>query len=452
MKLWSHTAFRTALTVVLVMGLLAVASVLIVQRQLERRLLEQATIQLDAEIQNLRALYDQRRVVAVRQAIAFRLLETGQADRVYLLTDRNSDVLAGNLPGWPSDLEADDVGFEVSTPTIQSIEGQRFLTEALTLRGGFSLLVGVSMEPSDQTLQTMRRVFFLFGFAMVICGVGAAFAFARRAQGRMNNVNAFLDTVGTSGTLDARMATEVEHLGPEFAQLGHHIDAMLDRIAHLLDAHHRLGNTVAHEMRTPLARIQARLARLDVNELARAGLDEEIRSTIRLFDSLLSIAQMDAEAHDPSGLSPVNIGQVAEGIVELYVPVAEDTDRQLAVSTVDDAWILGDEGLLAQLISNLIENGLKYTRTGDKISVSVSRTNNRVKLRVADTGPGLEEGTQDTVFAPFSRGTHSASQPGHGLGLSLVRAIALRHGALLRLPKVDKGFAIEMDCILFEEK
>lgn len=432
--------FRSVALVALVPLVMAVAGVLVLQSQLRARLVEAVQTRLLAEAQGFAALYDQRRIVALREAIAYRSTRGDPAGSVYVLTDRAGAVLAGNLDGWPDGIAVQDA------PQQVQIDGRPFLARAQDLRGGFGLLVGVSLLPVEQTLAQMRRVFAAFGLAMLVAGLAAAWGVARQAQRRTARMNAALAQVGGAGGLGLRMPREG---GSEHAELADHIDAMLARIAHLFDAHQRLGNAVAHEMRTPLARIRTRLDALDLDAVARAGLDDEIRATIRLFDSLLSIAQMDAEAGNTTTLHPVDLGQIAVSIVELYQPVAEEEGRRITTKIDPDTQILGDEHLLAQLLSNLIENGLKYTRPGDTITVTVRRDGALVRLRVQDDGPGVDDALREQLFTPFARGYDTGSKPGHGLGLSLVRAIALRHGAIPRAPATEKGFAIEVEALHF---
>ncbi len=437
-------AFRSLVVVVLLPLALAVIGVLVLQTQLQARLSHATETRLNAEVQGFEALYDQRRIVALRQAIEFRSLRGDPAGSVYLLIDRKGAALAGSLPRWPEAIP--------KTPSLaeRDIAALPYLVKVQELRGGFGLLVGVSLEPQRDMLVQMRRVFVGFGALMVAAGLITALLVARQAQGRTARMNAALADVGAARGLTVRMPQDAP-AGSDHAILAGHIDDMLARIAHLFEAHQRLGNAVAHEMRTPLARIRTRLDKLDLDAAARAGLDEEIRTTIRLFDSLLSIAQMDAEAGHTASLAPVDLSAIAATIIELYAPVAEEEGRRLEGDLVAEAVILGDAQLLSQMISNLVENAIKYTRPGDAIRVLVSREGSRVRLGVEDDGPGVEDSLKDRLFTPFARGADTSETPGHGLGLSLVRAIALRHGAQPRVVERQKGFAIEVTALHFSQ-
>nr|WP_272490701.1 HAMP domain-containing sensor histidine kinase [Mesobacterium pallidum] len=423
--------------VALVPVALALVGVIVVQDQLRMRLMDEAQARLAAEVENVAALYEQRRIIAVRQAMEYRSANGGNG-AIYLLLDRDGAVLGGNLAAWPE-------GLAPGPASRITLDGRPYLAQAQELRGGFPMAVGVSLAPMEGTLTAMWRVFVVFGAVMLAAGLAGAALVALRAQGRVRGMNRRLDAVGAG-----EMALRLPEGRDDYGTLARHINAMLDRIGHLFGAHRRLGDAVAHEMRTPLARIRTQLDALDVDEAQRARLDEEIRGAIRLFDALLSIAAVDAETGNRAGLKPLDLSAVCTGIVELYQPVAEDDGRHLTADIAPGLEILGDGQLMSQLVSNLVENGLKYTRPGDTVRVDLRAQGSRIALRVSDDGPGIEAALKADLFEPFTRGAGAADRPGHGLGLSLVRAIALRHGAKLHLPEVKKGFAIELICLQFQ--
>lgn len=435
MKWLSQSTFRAAAVAAVLPLILAVVGVVLVQAQLRHRLMADVEVRLQTELEGWAALYDQRRIPAVRQAMEFRALQSDPVENAFLLVDRGGAVLSGNLAKWPV-----SVGMGADRQDVQ-LDKVRYLVATRELRGGFGLLVGIPLTQVNATLSDMQRVFVGFGIVMLLAGLGAAALIGVRAAARVERLNRFLETIGgpagMSDRFDPGPNTPKDH-----AELVRHVNLMLDRIAHLFQAHQRLGDAVAHEMRTPLARIQTRLSGIDMDAAKKAGLDEEIRATIRLFDSLLRIAQMDAEAENTDGLEPVDLGQIAQGLVELYEPVAEEAGRHLFADITGDAMVLGDRQLLSQLISNLLENGIKYTDPGDRIQLELTHQGDRLHLCVSDTGPGIAPELRENIFAPFTRGPLQQEKPGHGLGLSLVRAIALRHGAKLILEDSQKGFAL----------
>jgi signal transduction histidine kinase len=219
---------------------------------------------------------------------------------------------------------------------------------------------------------------------------------------------------------------------------------MLDRIENLNRATHRLSDTIAHELRTPLNRMLLKLDRIDGQDEITDALKGEMRQAIRMFDSLLDISRAEADAGTGGGLVPVDLSAVAREVWELYEPLAEDKGLDVQAMIAPGLQVLGDRNLIAQLLANLLDNAIKYCAPGDVLTLKLSSDGDRHVMRVADTGPGLPEEMRGEAFERFVRADRDRGIKGHGLGLALVRAIAVRHGARLVLPDGGTGFALEI--------
>ncbi len=399
---------------------------------------QQALVQSDLD--GFAALYDQRRVIAVRQAIEFRKISDPGQDLFAILLDRDGVVLAATHLDWP-DAAGKPLAGETLAPRAFTEGGTRYLGIARGLPGGFALMVGRNATSTEQTSAQMRRIIWMACLAIAIAALILGQIASRMILTRLNRINALADEVA-AGDLSARLP------GPpaadEFGKLEHHIHHMLDQIEALHRATHHLSDTVAHEMRTPLTRIQTRLARLKTDNADTEALQGEIRSTIRIFDSLLEIARAEAMTGESKGPEMLDLSILLAEVCELYEPVAETRGIRFATEIQDSAMVLGDRNLIAQLVSNLLENALKFTPTGQSVLVALTDTPDRYLMRVEDTGPGLPIGFGAQIFERFSRAGSDPNAPGHGLGMALVKAVALRHGAKLALPGVKKGFAIEI--------
>ncbi|MEM1162169.1 MAG: HAMP domain-containing sensor histidine kinase [Pseudomonadota bacterium] len=403
------------------------------KRDLEAR---QATL-LQAELDGFLALYDQRRIIAVRQAIEFRLIETSGRDLLLTLRDRNGAPLAGNILDWPGGITATPD----PDPPQAMISGQRaYLAVARELRGGFRLLIAHSTESLEDALTAQARtsLMILIGIAIVSLVIGL-FA-SRWVMRRVDRINELADRVA-EGELAARLPGP--RTGDEFGLLETHIHAMLDRIARLNNAQTQLGDMIAHELRTPLNRIQARLADLRDDPDGVDALQAEIRDTIRIFDSLLDIARAEADEGQGAGLLPVDLSALTEEIADLYLPSAEDKGLAFKVAADRHLRILGDRNLLAQLVSNLLDNAIKFCRPGDRITITLADESDRFFLTVADTGPGVMGGASERLMDRFIRASGTQAS-GHGLGLALVRAVAVRHGAKVSFPENRQGFTVRI--------
>ena len=412
-----------------------------VQYQLVRRDLEDRQRQLvEEDLGAFAALYDQRRIIAVRQAIVFYGMTQPEGSMLLALKDRSGQVLAGQGGEWILRVPIPPEG-QRSQPVTFTIGSVRYYGIAQTLPGGFPLWVARSTKAAEETLAQLREVIFAVIAAVLTASLIIGHFASRWIMRRVTRINRLADQVA-AGDLSARLPGA--RAADEFGLLERHIHAMLDRIEALNIATGHLSDTIAHEMRTPLTRIQTRLARLDIAGDEAAAVMKEIRDTVRIFDSLLEIARAQGQVGARPGLVPLDLSDLLAEICELYEPLAEDRGVAFTTAIAPGVSVLGDRNLVALLVSNLLENALKFTPRGESVTVTLTAGTERHDLGVADTGPGLPPGFQDHAFDRFARAARDADLPGHGLGLALVQAIALRHGARISLPPVEKGFAISI--------
>ena len=409
-------------------------------RLVQTRMMDAQRSLLTADLGGFAALYDQRRIIALRQAIDYRAA-AATGEEMLLLMDRQGRVLAGTRKAWPQGLEPKGDGFAVEPAAEFHEAGTRWLAVARDLPGGFPLLVARSLKPVDDTLAALRQGMVGLLAAILVAGGMVGWLAARSVMGRIGRVNALADRVA-EGALDARLPGT--RSDDEFGLLETHVHAMLDRIQNLNRATHRLSDTIAHELRTPLNRMLQKLARVEGQEEVTADLKAEMRQAIRVFDSLLDISRAEADQGSGGGLVPVDLSAVAREVWELYEPVAEDKAMHAEAAIAPGLQVLGDRNLIAQMLSNLIDNAIKYCAAGDRLTLDLTDAGDRLLMQVADTGPGLPEEIRGEAFERFVRAERDRGLKGHGLGLALVRAIAARHGARLTLPVVDKGLVLEI--------
>ena len=436
----AKATLRLAALMALAVTALSLAAIALQYRLVETRLLQAQQTLLTADLNGLAALYDQRRIIALRQAIDYRAT-AATGDEMLLLMDRNGTVLAGTRPDWPATLSPSGDTFTLDNATTFT-EGQtRWLAVARELPGGFPLLVARSLEPVDATLAALRRGMLGLLGALLVAGALVGWLAARSVMTRINRLNTLADQVA-DGHLDARLP------GPrspdEFGLLETHVHAMLDRIENLNRATHRLSDTIAHELRTPLNRMLQKLSKIEGQDELTADLKAEMRQAIRMFDSLLDISRAEADQGTGGGLVPVDLSTTAAEVWDLYDPLLEDKGLQAEANITPSLTILGDRNLIAQVLSNLLDNAIKYCAVGDHLTLTLAPEDDRILMRVSDTGPGLPDDLKPEAFDRFTRAERDRATPGHGLGLALVRAIAARHGARLTLPPTDKGFALEI--------
>ena len=439
-SLLPRATLRLAAVVALTVTLLSLVGMALQYRLVADRLEAQALGLLQADLDGLASLYEQRRIIALRQAIEYRAAAANPGEMLMLLA-RDGAVLAGTHADWPPAVRPEGAGFAATGALRFADQGQDWLGVGRTLPGGFPLLVARSLAPVEGTLLALRRGIMAIGLGMLAVGAAVGWGMARQVMARIARVNALADRVAT-GDLTARL--QDPRSADEFGLLETHVHAMLDRIEALNRATHRLSDTIAHELRTPLNRMLQKLAQVQGQEAVTDDLRAEMRAAIRVFDALLDISRAEADQGHGGGLLPLDLSQVLAEVWELYAPVAEDRGLGLTLQVPPGAMVLGDRTLVAQMLANLLDNAVKYCRPGDYVTLTLQPAPDRHLMRLEDTGPGLPPDLRPEVFERFTRASRDRETPGHGLGLALVRAIAARHGARLSLPETGKGFVIEI--------
>jgi hypothetical protein len=370
-------------------------------------------------------------------------------ERILLLTDASLRPLAGNLPAWPGGVPASP-----GTSTIMvNLGGQP--TETVVVRtalpGGYNLLVGRDIA---RFAPLQRR--FWFGLAgavaiLSIVGVLGGILIRRALLSRINSIRQTVLAI-MQGDLSHRLPSP--GTGDELDTLARTINRMLDQIEQLFHGIRDVSNAIAHDLRTPLAELRSRLEELSLTRPSQDETFAEIDSAvadvdrvIRIFNALLRLAEIDTGMRR-SGFVQVNAAELAVQAVELYLPAAEMKGIHLSFRDQGPIPVAGDPLLLAQAVSNLIDNALKYARDGGSVVVEVlRRIDGAVEISVADDGPGISDIDKTKVTERFYRGDTSRGTPGVGLGLSLVAAVAKLHGGVLVLADNHPGLRAQM---LFE--
>jgi signal transduction histidine kinase len=366
-------------------------------------------------------------------------------ERTLLLTDAAYRPLAGNLAAWPRDISARP-GINAVLAQLPGQKTQTLFIET-ELSGGYHLLVGRDLARFRQLEQ--RFTWGLVTAVTLLLLVGALGAFLVR--------RALLTRVqGIGETVAAIMQGDLRHRLPvggseEFAMLSRTLNGMLDHIEHLISGISNVSNSIAHDLRTPLAELRSRLEELALTRPAPGEAFAEVEAAVadidrvmRMFNALLRLAEIDSGARR-SGFVRVDAAAVAAEVVEYYEPAAEQKGVVFSFAAAGDAAVAGDPVLLAQAVSNLIDNSLKSVPSRGAISVKVGRrADGAVEIAVADDGPGIPDADKPRVTERFYRGDASRGTPGVGLGLSIVDAVARLHGGVLQLLDNHPGLRAQM--------
>src|SRR5690606_22828741 len=254
-----------------------------------------------------------------------------------------------------------------------------------------------------------------------------------------------------AGDLSERLP--VSGTGDEFDRLSQNLNVMLARIARLNDGLKQVSDNIAHDLKTPLTRLrnraEAALAGDPKDADYREALEATIRESdqlIRTFNAILMISRLEA-GQSSEQTTTVDLQQTVADVVELYEPVAEEMGVTIEASIASEASITANRELVAQALSNIVDNAIKYSAgSGEapRVQVSLGREGDGYIIEVADNGPGIPDEDRDRATERFVRLERSRSQPGSGLGLSLAKAVMTFHGGRLELLPGDPGLTVVM--------
>ncbi|MDW3687911.1 HAMP domain-containing sensor histidine kinase [Cupriavidus sp. CV2] len=301
---------------------------------------------------------------------------------------------------------------------------------SMRLPDGGQLQVGKSTEERDSVLERFGWIVAGVMIPMVIVGVLGGAILARRA---LRPIRQLIQTVHAieSGAMQARVS--LRKSGDELDELGALFNGMLDKIATLIQGMRDALDNVAHDLRTPLARLRgiAEIALRSEREPAicrdaLADCVEESDQLLQMLNTLMDIAEAETgmlKLH----LEPVSIPTLLADAVDLYQQVAEEKAITVSVIAPQPIWMTADRSRLRQVLANLLDNAIKYTPAGGRIEMEAHALQHAMVIRVTDSGIGMAPDELPHIWDRLYRGDHSRSQRGLGLGLSLVKAVVAAH-------------------------
>ena len=391
---------------------------------------------IDAEITGLAEQYNQRGLPGLIEVIRQRANSAQGTRALYLLADQNNRLLAGNLSRWP-DERTDGSGWVTFKLELAGSQGgpQNYGRARVFTGDGFYLLVGHDERERTWVQSTILWTLLVSLAAAIAVSLFGGVLMSRALLRRIDAINATSREI-MAGDLGRRVPASGR--GDEFDRLAGNLNAMLDRIEALITGIKQVSDNIAHDLRSPLARLRSRLEVTLMEppdaESYRVALEKTISEAdhlLQTFNALLSIAQAEAGAQRRN-FAEVDLSAGARDAAELYEPLAEDKGLQLQVAVTDGIRLQGDQHLLFQALVNLLDNAIKFSPPGSSISLSLRREGQEAVLAVADQGSGIPAELRKRALERFFRLEESRSTPGSGLGLSLVAAVAsLHHGEIL---------------------
>lgn len=306
------------------------------------------------------------------------------------------------------------------------------------------VLLGENIQRQEELRDILSVGMQLSLVATLLATTVAALWMARRGQARLNVVSSGLAEVA-EGRLDSRITLDGQD---DLSLLAKRINATTERLENAVTQMRVQSSNIAHDLRTPLARLRARIetSLIAFNKQGRAVSSEELGAALEqidritgTFDALLRVAQIESGA-GREAFAPVDLTNLLKAVAETFGPVVEDMGQRLSVEIEDAGQIHGDHDMLIQLLANLIQNALRHGADDQTITLRVHGSH----LCVSDQGPGITLDEREKVLRTLYRGESTRQGDGFGLGLSLVRAIAELHGADLSLADGPDGHGLSV--------
>jgi len=402
-----------------------------------------ADARIAREMLSLKAVHRAGGMAALNEAV----IERSSVDHpmLYLLMKPDGSAISGSIGASPIrdfDGQATWTSFRVTdvgpggAPVKELARG---LEERLA--DGTRLFVGADLGESAFYVNRILRALWGAGALVVVLGLAGGLLVSRNVNRSIASLTDVIDRA-RGGDLHARATAR--GTGDEYDELAAGLNDMLDRLERSVGGLRHAGDAIAHDLRSPLTRLRARLeagvieaeaGRTD----AKAALHQALEDTdgvLRTFGAVLAIGRMEA-AGDAPGQTTFDPGALAASVAELYEPLCEDKGLEFQLRAAEGLRLKANREFVAQALANILDNAVKYTPAGGAIMARVRRrSSGDVEVSVTDTGPGIPAQDRARAVERFVRLENSRNAPGAGLGLSLVAAVARAHRGNLEL---DEG-------------
>jgi signal transduction histidine kinase len=349
----------------------------------------------------------------------------------YRLQSPSGEVLAGDLPMLDASLGWFE--FQLQDGAVEG-EGDSYRALAKPVNSGL-LIVAADTDDLENITTGLLLAYALTLLLTLLFAVLGGTWLSRIFTRRLDQLALTADDIA-KGELSMRMPVSADR--DEFDRLSLALNQMLDRNAALLEQQRQITNDIAHDLRTPLARLQQKL---EAGDLPAALTDSNIM--LDIVSSLLRITELEDSGHK-NRLGFMDLQQVVNRVCEAYQPLFEEQKKTLERGHEGVAQIQGDAQLLSQALSNLLDNILKHAVTATTARITIEDDGQFWNVTVSDNGSGVADNALTKIFVRFYRAENSRHNDGSGLGLSLVKAIARYHNAEVEARNVNPGLAVSV--------
>jgi signal transduction histidine kinase len=366
------------------------------------------------------------------------------------LFGENGHRIAGNLESLPPDLKTDNA---VQSAVVDRLdengrEKQVVRLIARRLPNGDVLVIGRNIDEVAEIARVVGGALALGLFPAVLLCLAVGVALSGRARRRIVEVNERVQRI-VAGNLRERLPHR--DANDPFSKLAIIVNGMLDEMETLIQSLAGVGNDIAHDLRTPLARARLMLERgrtnattLEQLQMVADNTIEGIDQSLAIVTAILRLAEIE-KSQRLAGFGKVALADLIREVADMYQPIAEDKGIALLIHSPHELSTYGDRDLLIEAVANLVDNAVKFTPAGGRVEIGLSPGHGESVVRVKDTGAGISEHERDAVLRRFYRSDKAGNPSGLGLGLNLVAAIVRLHGFRLTIVP-GSGCVVEIGC------
>lgn len=360
--------------------------------------------------------------------------------------DEGGKLRAGTIAPMPTKIHRMAEGilrFDLDT----GLDQKTYAFKIHTFGDGTRIIVARNIHAYITHTNRLWRLSALIFFLM-FCVVMVSFAISFFVVSRINRIAATAQEIVETGDISQRLF--IDSRWDDLSSLSQTLNGFLDKIENLMIGMREVSNNIAHDLRTPLSSLRNDIEALKgqpADDIKIDGLLADADRILAIFQALLRITNIEKGARSQH-LIAVDLTVVLDDVIELYEPVAEERNIVLDRKIEGPLVIRGDRDLLFQMLANLIDNALKFAPAGSVLFLAARQAGGDITVSVQDQGQGIPDDEKAKVFHHFYRGTSSRTlsddKPGHGLGLSLVKAIAELHQAVIDLEDTQPGLRVRI--------
>jgi signal transduction histidine kinase len=421
----SSFTLSIVLTSLLMIGVVFITYFLIISN--DDLLIRESEAAINADIRGFNSLYRAAGSKAVEKALNDRIAENGNDFFYHLKNDKNK-FITGNMLFWPSD-DTQSIKNGMLSLKIGDAASKEYdvMAKIMVLTNGHQLLIGRNIDDIE-IIQWVGRT---FGWIMILilCLISATSIWvAYYVVNRINIISEKADDIISTGKLTERLP--VDSNWDDLSKLTMALNKMLDQFEYSVEGIKSVSDNIAHDLRTPLARLKTHIEVMPEGD-DKFALLKESDNLLSIFNSLLRIADIESE-RKTSAFAQHNMKQILEDVVDLYFPVIEDNKIHLTLTiNLKNVTLYCDKDLIFQAFANVLDNAIKFNEEGGNIVVTLNDgtlgQQKEMIFSVFDSGPGVMPPAFEKLTQRFYREDSSRNKSGNGLGLALVLAIVNLH-------------------------